>query len=159
MSNSVNKVFLLGRIGKTPELRHTNNGTAFMNLSLATSFRKRNDKGEWADGKTEWHRVTVWGKTAEGLDRSKKVVKGLQVFVEGHLQTSSWEDRTGTKRYSTSIQCENFTFLADGKSQYKKPEEGKNDNRNEDNYEPPYNPEEDYGKEDTEQFPEDELPF
>lgn len=159
MGNSVNRVFLLGRLGKTPELRHTNGGMAFMNLSLATSFRKRNKDGDWVDGKTEWHRVTVWGKTAEGLHRSGKVTKGLQVFIEGYLQTSSWEDRSGNKRYSTSVQCQNFTFVSDGRSQYRKPDENRGDDNH--NEPPPYDPDEEFshGGENEAPFNDEELPF
>lgn len=95
MSRSINKVTLLGRVGKDPELKYTPNGTAYARFSLATSYKAK-DKGE----KTEWHSLVAWAKTAEIA--GEYVKKGQQVYVEGRLQTDSWE-KDGEKKYRTEI--------------------------------------------------------
>jgi len=121
MANSLNKVMLLGRLGATPELKRLENGSAVMNLSMATSTGHRNaETGEWEE-QTEWHRVAIWGKRAEGL--SKFLTKGMQIFIEGHLKTNKWEDKEGIERYSTSVQCDKLLFTGD---------HGKNKGGNED---------------------------
>ncbi len=96
---TVNKVILLGRLGKDPEMRYAPSGTAIATFSLATNHRQKSE-GEWVD-KTEWHNLLAFGKTAEFV--GEYLNKGKQVFVEGRLQTSSWEDQQGQKKYKTEI--------------------------------------------------------
>ena len=105
---SVNKVILVGRLGQDPELRYTPSGTAVCNLSLATSEFYQDRNGERQE-RTEWHRIVVWGKIGESC--SKFLKKGRQVYLEGRLQTRSWEDKTGQKRYTTEINANNVQFL------------------------------------------------
>lgn len=102
---SVNKVFLLGNVGRDPELRRTSSGKAVATFTLATS--ERGGRGE--EGHTEWHRVVVWDRLAEQCE--KYLTKGRQVFVEGRLQTRNWEDRTGGKRQTTEIVAHQVQFL------------------------------------------------
>ncbi len=105
---SVNKVLLIGRLGNNPEIRFTNTGTAVANFNLATS-ENWNDKSGQRQERTEWHRVVVWGKLAELCE--KYLAKGRQCFVEGRLQTRSWDDKDGNKRYTTEIVATTVQFL------------------------------------------------
>jgi single-strand DNA-binding protein len=105
---SVNKVLLIGRLGNNPEIRYTNTGTAVANFNLATS-ENWNDKNGQRQERTEWHRVVVWGKLAELCE--KYLSKGRQCFVEGRLQTRSWDDKDGNKRYTTEIVASTIQFL------------------------------------------------
>ena len=99
MARGVNKVILLGRLGKDPEMRYAPSGTAIATFSLATNHRQKvND--EWVD-KTEWHNLIAFGKTAEIAGEYLK--KGKQLYIEGRLQTSSWEDQQGQKKYKTEV--------------------------------------------------------
>jgi single-strand DNA-binding protein len=100
MAEGLNRVMLLGNIGQQPELRYTQSNQAVLSLRMATNERFKNRDGEWQD-RTEWHSVVVWGRRAEGLNRV--LSKGSPLFVEGRLQTRSWEDRQGQKRYTTEI--------------------------------------------------------
>jgi single-strand DNA-binding protein len=119
---SVNKVMLIGNLGKNAELRYTPNGTPVTTVSLATTDPFRKDK----DGKplTEWHQVVVWGKPAQTLVEKKLLVKGKQVYVEGRLQTRSWDDKeTGKKRYVTEIHSDRVVILGSrDSSQYEREE-------------------------------------
>lgn len=105
---SVNKVMLIGRLGQDPELKYTPSGTAVVNFSLATSESWNDKSGEKQD-RTEWHRVVVWGKLAELCNQY--LAKGRQAFVEGSLQTRSWEGKDGNKRYTTEINAKSVNFL------------------------------------------------
>ena len=96
---TVNKVILLGRLGKDPEMRYAPSGTAIATFSVATNSRQKAE-GEWVD-KTEWHNILAFGKNAEFA--GEYLNKGKQVFIEGRLQTSNWEDQQGQKRYKTEI--------------------------------------------------------
>lgn len=111
MSDGLNKVMLLGGLGADPELRWTQGGQAVLHMRLATteSFL---DKDKVRRERTEWHRVTVWGKRGEAL--AKFLTKGSTVFIEGSLRTTSYDDRDGTKRYSTEINANNI-ILTGGK--------------------------------------------
>jgi len=101
MAKSVNKVFLLGNLGKDPEVKYTPSGMCVAKFSLATNERQKDRDGNWQD-KTEWHNLVAFNKTAEIV--AEYVKKGSKVFVEGKLQTSSWDDReSGQKRYRTEI--------------------------------------------------------
>ena len=110
MGKSVNKVILLGHAGKDPEVHILRSGT-LVNLSLATSDGYKDNRGEWQE-RTEWHRVTVWGRRAEAL--GKILTKGDSIFIEGRLQTSSYE-KNGEKRYSTEIVANNIVLPGRGR--------------------------------------------
>ena len=104
----------MGRLGQDPELRYTQNQTAVCSLNIATTEFRMGQDGQRQE-MTEWHRVVVWGKQAENA--SKYLAKGRGVFVEGRLQTRSWEDQNGQKRYTTEIVANNVQFLPQGQSQ------------------------------------------
>jgi single-strand DNA-binding protein len=105
---SVNKVILVGNLGKDPELRYTQSGVPFCSFSLATTDNWTDQSGQRQE-KTEWHRITVWKKQAENC--AKYLRKGSSAYVEGRLQTRSWDDQSGQKRYSTEIVADNVKFL------------------------------------------------
>ena len=104
---SVNKAILVGRLGADPELRTTGGGTSVVNIRLATSDRRK-EGDQWVEH-TEWHNVTVWGRSAENV--AKFCTKGKELFVEGRIQTRKYTDKTGADRYSTEIVADNIRFL------------------------------------------------
>jgi len=104
----LNKVFLIGNLGQDPEVRHTNSGQPVANLRVATSRRFKDRDGNWGD-QTEWHSVVCFGRTAENVGQYLR--KGSKVFVEGRIQTRSWDDREGKKQYRTEVVAENLRFL------------------------------------------------
>ena len=106
---SVNKVILLGRLGQDPEIKHTPSGAAVCNFSLATSETWNDKNSGQKQERTEWHRVVVWGKLAELCNQY--LAKGRQAFVEGRLQTRSWDDQSGQKRYTTEINATTVQFI------------------------------------------------
>ncbi|MDA1185389.1 MAG: single-stranded DNA-binding protein [Acidobacteria bacterium] len=108
---SVNKVILVGNLGRDAELRTTAGGTAVSTLNLATT-EVWNDKQGQRQEKTEWHRIVLWGKQAESLQ--EYLVKGKQIYVEGRLQTRQWDDKDGNKRYTTEIKADRITLLGGG---------------------------------------------
>ena len=110
---SVNKVILLGRLGQDPELKYTPSGAAVCNFSLATSESWTDKNSGQKQDKTEWHRIVVWGKLAELCNQY--LAKGKQAFVEGKLQTRSW-DKDGTKMNTTEINASTVQFLGDSGS-------------------------------------------
>jgi single-strand DNA-binding protein len=101
MASSVNKVILVGRLGKDPEVRYTGGGKAVANFSIATDESYKDASGE-KQKKTEWHNIVVWGPAAENFVQPY-LHKGDMVYIEGKLQTRSWEDKDGQKRYTTEI--------------------------------------------------------
>ena len=105
---SVNKVILVGHLGGDPESRFTPGGTAVATFSIATNESRKNSEGNWEDH-TEWRRCVLFGKQAEFA--AEYVKKGQMVYVEGRLQTRSWEDKEGMKRYSTEVVGNAFTTL------------------------------------------------
>jgi single-strand DNA-binding protein len=105
---SVNKVILVGRLGQDPELKYTPSGMAVCNFSLATSDSWTDKNGQKQE-RTEWHRVVVWGKLAELC--GQYLAKGRQAYLEGALQTRSWEGKDGQKRYTTEINAKTVQFL------------------------------------------------
>jgi single-strand DNA-binding protein len=107
----INKVMLIGRLGKDPEARRTNSGSAVANFSVATS-ENWTDKNGQKQEKTEWHRVIVFGKLAEIV--SQYVKKGSQIYVEGKLQTRSWQDKDNQTKYTTEIVAQSVQFLGGG---------------------------------------------
>ncbi|MCZ6783200.1 MAG: single-stranded DNA-binding protein [Proteobacteria bacterium] len=105
----VNKVILVGNLGRDPELRYTQGGQAVVNFTLATT-ESWNDKGSGERvEKTEWHRIVVWGRMGENC--AKYLAKGRSVYVEGRLQTREWEDKEGQKRRTTEINAQTVQFL------------------------------------------------
>jgi single-strand DNA-binding protein len=104
----VNKAILVGNLGRDPELRHTPNGQAVVNFTLATSETWTDKSGERVE-RTEWHRIVVWGKTAEMCNQY--LSKGRTVYVEGRIQTREWEDKEGNKRYTTEINANTVNFI------------------------------------------------
>lgn len=97
---SINKVILIGRLGKDPEMRFTPSGKAVTNFTMATNENWTDQSGEKQE-RTEWHRIVTWGKLAENC--AKLLAKGKQVYVEGRIQTRSWDDKDGSKRYTTEV--------------------------------------------------------
>jgi single-strand DNA-binding protein len=106
--SGVNKVILVGRLGKDPELKTITGGNNVCQFPLATSENWTDKQGQKQE-RTEWHRVVVWGKLAELC--GKYLAKGRQAYIEGRLQTRSWEDPQGQKRYSTEIVANTVQFL------------------------------------------------
>jgi single-strand DNA-binding protein len=108
---SVNKVILVGNLGRDAELRYTPGGAAVATLNMATT-EVWNDKAGQRQEKTEWHRVVLWGKSAESL--TEYLTKGKQIYVEGRLQTRQWDDKDGNKRYTTEIRGDRIVLLGGG---------------------------------------------
>ena len=108
MAKSLNRVMLIGNLGKDPEVKHTQSGTAVAKLSIATNQRFKDKAGDWKD-RTEWHTVILWARLAEIAGEYLK--KGSKVFIEGRLTTRSWDDK-GIKRYSTEVVCEDLVMLS-----------------------------------------------
>lgn len=108
MSRSINKVILIGNLGQDPELRYTPSGTAVCNMRLATNEAYRDVEGNLVE-RTEWHSLVAWGRLAEICNQYLR--KGSKVYVEGALQTRSWEDREGNTRYTTEIKVRELVML------------------------------------------------
>ncbi len=104
----INKVILIGNLGRAPEIRSTTSGVPVANFSMATNRRWKDSDGEPQE-QTEWHTVVCFGRQAEVA--GQYLTRGRQVYVEGRLQTRSWEDETGATRSRTEIVCENFQML------------------------------------------------
>ncbi|HET9098959.1 MAG TPA: single-stranded DNA-binding protein [Acidobacteriaceae bacterium] len=110
MAKSVNKVILLGNVGKDPEIKATASGTVVATFSIATSERFKDKTGNWQD-RTEWHNLVAYQRTAEII--RDYVKKGSKLYVEGRLQTSSWDDKTtGQKKYKTEIIVNDLSLLS-----------------------------------------------
>ncbi len=110
MAKSVNKVILLGNVGKDPEIRATGSGTAVASFSIATSERFKDKTGNWQD-RTEWHNLVAYQRLAEIV--RDYVKKGTKLYIEGRLQTSSWDDKTtGQKKYRTEIIVNDLSLLS-----------------------------------------------
>lgn len=108
--SSINKVILIGRLGQDPEVKSTPSGQSVATLSVATSETWRDKDSGQKQEKTEWHRVIAWGKLA---DLAKSYLsKGKLIYLEGKLQTRSWDDKTGVKRYTTEILANTIQFLS-----------------------------------------------
>ena len=108
---SVNKVILVGNLGRDAELRYTPGGASVAKFSIATT-EIWNDKGGQRQERTEWHNIDLWGKQAESL--SEYLVKGKQVYVEGRLQTDEYTDKDGNKKKSTKVRCDRVVLLGGG---------------------------------------------
>lgn len=105
---TINKVLIIGRLGKDPDMRYAPSGTAIASFSVATNHSVKDAEGSWNE-QTEWHSIKTFGRQAEFVGEYLK--KGRQVFVEGRLQTSSWEDQSGQKKYRTEIIASNVQFI------------------------------------------------
>ncbi len=109
MPKSVNKVILVGNVGKDPEVKYTPSGTPVAKFSLATNEKYKDRSDEWQE-RTEWHNIVAWQRLAEIV--GEYVKKGAKLYIEGKLQTSSWEDReSGTKKYRTEIVARDLVLL------------------------------------------------
>ena len=113
MARGVNKAILLGNLGKDPEVRYTQSGSAVSNFSLATTERRKQGE-EWVDH-TEWHNIVVFGKTAENC--GQYLQKGSQVYLEGRIQTRKWDDKDGKTKYMTEVVAFDVQFLSRTKGQ------------------------------------------
>jgi len=111
---SVNKVIIVGNLGKDPEVRYTQNGQAVATFSVATNDRWTDKSGQPQE-RTEWHRIVVWGKQAENCGQYLK--KGRTVYLEGRLQTREWTDKENQKRYTTEVVAQTGQFLGGGKGE------------------------------------------
>jgi single-strand DNA-binding protein len=110
MAKSVNKVILVGNLGKDPEVKYTPSGTAVAKFSLATNEGYKDKAGQWQE-RTEWHNIVAWQRLAEIV--GEYVKKGSKVYIEGRLQTSSWDDKeTGQKKYKTEIVANDLVLLS-----------------------------------------------
>ena len=105
---SVNKVILVGNLGRDPELRRSASQVAVCSFSIATTDRRKDSSGQWNE-QTEWHNIVTFGNVAENCSRYLK--KGRQVFIEGKLQTRKWQDKEGRDRWSTEVIANNVQFL------------------------------------------------
>jgi single-strand DNA-binding protein len=111
MAEGLNKAILVGNLGMDPELKFTQGGQAVLRIRLATTESFVNKGGERQE-RTDWHTVVVWGKRAEALN--KILSKGRSIWVEGRIQTRSWEDKDGGKRYATEINANNIGLVGSG---------------------------------------------
>jgi single-strand DNA-binding protein len=112
MAGSINKVILIGNLGKDPEVRHLENGACVANFSIATSENYKDRKTGEKVSQTEWHNIVIWRALAEIAEKYLK--KGDKVYIEGKLKTRSWQDQEGKNRYTTEVIADNLTML--GKS-------------------------------------------
>jgi single-strand DNA-binding protein len=156
--SDVNKVFVLGNLGRDPEYKYTDGGKPVARLAVATTRRWTNKESGETVEETEWHRISVWGKQADVCD--KYVSKGDKVHIEGRLRTSSWEEKdTGKKKYSTEIVAENICLLPSDKNRSKREHEsgGREDHRGA----RPANPPKNNGPrtEPADDIDDDDIPF
>lgn len=143
--SGVNKVIIVGRLGADPELKQVGNAQSVARLSVATSEAWTGKDGQKQE-RTEWHRIVVWGRVAENC--AKHLAKGRQVYVEGRLQTRSWDDQaTGQKKYATEIVATNVQFLGAGNGAEKSTGGASNESFN------------DFGPEPAFDQSADEIPF
>ena len=146
--SGVNKVILVGNLGRDPEAKYTPNGVAISNFSVATSEKwKDKTTGEWQE-KTEWHRVVVWNKTAEFCNMYLK--QGSSVYIEGRLVTRSWDDKDGSKRYATEVVADTVQALN---------KKGSNDNGLTDQKDPVSQAKDVFNINTNPTFAQDDIPF
>lgn len=113
MARSVNRVSLLGRLGKDPDLRYTGNGTPVCRIRLATNDSFKDAEGNWTE-RTDWHNLVAWGKLGEVCNQYLK--KGDQAYFEGNLQSRSFEDSNGNTRWITEVKAREIVLLSNGAS-------------------------------------------
>ena len=140
---SVNKVILVGNLGADPELRYTPSGKAVASFSIATTEQWGSKDGEKGE-RTEWHRIVAWARLGEICGEYLR--KGSQVYIEGRLQTRSWEDRDGNKRYTTEIVAQSMQMLGSATGSPAKGGAAKSK-------------EERYPEEEPVSIPDDDIPF
>ena len=146
MAKSVNKVILVGNLGKDPEVKYTPGGPALAKFSLATNERFKDKAGEWQD-RTEWHNIVAWQRLAEIV--GEYIKKGAKVYVEGRLQTSSWEDKqSGEKKYRTEIIAQDLVMLGGRDDSEPVAASRRNGNR-----------EQQYRQEDPSEITDEDIPF
>jgi len=109
MAGSINKVILIGNLGKDPEVRHLENGAAVANLPIATSETYKDRKTGEKVTQTEWHTIVLWRGLADVAE--KYLHKGDKIYIEGKLRTRSWQDQDGNNRYTTEVVADNLTML------------------------------------------------
>ncbi len=153
---SVNKVIILGRLGQDPEIKYTPSGAAVCNFSLATSETWNDKNSGQKQERTEWHRVVVWGKLAELCNQY--LAKGRQAFVEGKLQTRSWDDKDGNKRYTTEINATTVQFIG-GQASAGSSDNYSNNNQSNNNQSNNDAPSQDYNISSDANFASDDIPF
>jgi single-strand DNA-binding protein len=149
---TVNKVILVGRLGRDPEIRYTPSGTAVASFSIATNYRAKDQDGNFTD-KTEWHNIVAFGQKADLA--SEYLAKGKLVYIEGRIQTRVVEDQNGQKRYFTDIVCSNLQMLGSKGDMEVKTEEEVVENTEEQSSAESSEPESTPAAEE----PEDDLPF
>ena len=143
----INKVTLVGNLGADPEVKKTSSQTTVTLFNLATSRSWINKEGQKQE-QTEWHRIVVWGKLAETC--GEYLSKGRQVYVEGRLQTRSWEDDKGQKRYTTEVVAQQVLFLGGLKDVEKRTQDSSNTS---------YQSEPTFGENNSSSNKQDEIPF
>ncbi|HEY6160683.1 MAG TPA: single-stranded DNA-binding protein [Bacteroidia bacterium] len=109
----VNKVILIGNLGRDPEVRHLEGGATVANFPIATTETYKDKNGNRQE-QTEWHNIVLWRSLADVAEKYLK--KGMQIYIEGKLRTRSWEDKDGNKRYTTEVVGETFTMLSSRKN-------------------------------------------
>lgn len=154
---SVNKVILLGRLGQDPELKYTPSGSAVCNFSVATSEAWTDKNSGQKNERTEWHRVVVWGKLAELCNQY--LSKGRQAFVEGKLQTRSWDDKDGNKRYTTEILANTVQFIGGQATTGAAPHMGMGSGQYDNSYMAQSAPMPEYNISTDANFASDDIPF
>lgn len=117
---SLNKVTIIGHLGRDPEVKYSQVGTSICNFTVATSEKYKDKSGEYQEN-TEWHRVVAFGRLGEIC--GEYLVKGKLVYIEGRLQTRSWEDKDGQKKYSTEIVAREMLMLSKGEKKEEPKEE------------------------------------
>ena len=131
----INKAIIVGRLGKDPEVRYTQDGRAITNFTMATSEEwKDKESGEKRE-RTEWHRIVAFNKLGEIC--GQYLAKGRQVYIEGRIQTRDWEDRDGNKRYTTEIIASDVQFLGSKQDSYQQPQQQKRASNNDQSYSDP----------------------
>lgn len=154
LMNSVNKVTLIGHLGKDPEVRYTQAGQPVASFSLATS-EKWTDNGGQKQEKTEWHNIVAWGKTAEICGQYLR--KGSPAYIEGKITTRTWDDRDGAKKYKTEIVAHQVIFLAQNQGQAPQQSGGDYPQYSQQQGDHYPQPQENFGA--TPTTPEEDLPF
>ena len=149
--SGVNKVIIMGRLGQSPESKYLPNGGMVTNLSIATSETWKDKQSGEKREKTEWHRCVAFRKPAEIL--AKHLSKGDMIYIEGKLQTRSWEDKDGNKRYTTEIVVDQFSFIGGGNGG-----SGKKGGSGNGGGKPQFDDAPDYSADDAD-FASDDIPF
>lgn len=158
MPKSVNRTFLLGHVGQDPKIGFTPSGIAAASFSLATNEREKDRQGNWTD-RTEWHNLVAYGRTAEII--RDYVSKGSQLFIQGKIQTRSWDDKESSqKRYWTEIFVHDLTLLDGGRAENRAPDPSNRGGRSRSSTdELGYRRQEMRGQYADEEFSPDEIPF